>query len=61
MKKTGESRKAAARCISTILANVAAIGIGFVIYDGRIWCLFLAIVAAWTAAKIAWRAEEYDD
>ena len=55
------SRKAAAQCLSNILANVAAIGIAFVIYDGRGWCLILSLVAAFSAAGIAWRSVHYVD
>ena len=55
------SRKAAAQCIAAILANVAAIGIAFALYDGRGWCLILSMLATVSAASIAWRAAQYGD
>lgn len=48
-------RKAAGWVIVAILINVASIGIGFAIYDGRWDCLAVALSAVCLAAVTAWR------
>jgi len=53
-------KKFAAQCLATILGNISAIGMGFVFYDGRGWCLVAAIIAAYGAVALAWRSGEYD-
>lgn len=55
-----KGRKAQAQMLANILGNVAAIGIGLAIYEGRASCAIVACIAACVALFTARRAEYYD-
>jgi fatty acid desaturase len=48
-------KKAVADVASSILSNVAVVGIGLALFEKRWWCLAIALLSAGIAMVIAWR------